>query len=222
MSERLFSINRAHTLIFYLCRIHHRSFVFQRLQRQKWGEGCCRCRLLLCWTLCASPGQNLRTFITKCFKNLRKNYTVPWDIPNWTVVSVCTSQVWTMIRAFRGIVHIKCPSLGPSGIGAHLGRNRLWVRFLALSDNTYIYHIPCSIVHKAYDYLSPFEILRVHMAQSCPRVTFLGPDPTRPVETLTRPDPTRDCRQKVWPNPTRPAARPFPNKYSLQLNNYIY
>ena len=33
--------------------------------------------------------------------------------------------------------------------------------------------------------------------QSCPRITFLGPDPTRPAETLTRPDPTRDCRQKV-------------------------
>ena len=27
------------------------------------------------------------------------------------------------------------------------------------------------------------------LKQSCPRVTFLGPDPTRPVETLTRPDP---------------------------------
>ena len=57
------------------------------------------------------------------------------------------------------------------------------------------------------------------MYQSCPRVTFLGPDPTRPAETLIRPDPTRDCRQKVWPDPTRPAARPFPNMYSLQLNN---
>ena len=29
-------------------------------------------------------------------------------------------------------------------------------------------------------------------SQSCPRVTFLEPDPTRPGETLTRPDPTRD------------------------------
>ena len=27
-----------------------------------------------------------------------------------------------------------CPSLWPSGIGSHLGRNRLWVRFLAVSD----------------------------------------------------------------------------------------
>ena len=31
------------------------------------------------------------------------------------------------------------PSLWPSGIGSHLGRNRLWVRFLAVSD---IYLIP--------------------------------------------------------------------------------
>ena len=46
--------------------------------------------------------------------------------------------------------------------------------------------------------------------QSCPRVTFLGPDPTRPGETLTRPDPTRDCRQKVWPDPTRgPTLPPY-------------
>ena len=27
-----------------------------------------------------------------------------------------------------------CPSLWPSGIGSRLGRNRLWVRFLAVSD----------------------------------------------------------------------------------------
>ena len=27
-----------------------------------------------------------------------------------------------------------CPSLWPSGIGVRLGRNRLWVRFLAVSD----------------------------------------------------------------------------------------
>ena len=33
-------------------------------------------------------------------------------------------------------------ALWPSGIGSRLGRNRLWVRFLALSD---IYHIPCSL-----------------------------------------------------------------------------
>ena len=57
--------------------------------------------------------------------------------------------------------------------------------------------------------------------QSCPRVTFLGPDPTRPGETLTRPDPTRDCRQKVWPDPTRPAARPSTHMCILQLNNYL-
>ena len=33
--------------------------------------------------------------------------------------------------------HLKlafCPSLWPSGIGSRLGRNRLWVRFLAVSD----------------------------------------------------------------------------------------
>ena len=45
---------------------------------------------------------------------------------------------------------------------------------------------------------------------------------TRPDPTRRNVDPTRDCRQKVWPDPTRPAARPFPNMYSLQLNNYIY
>ena len=52
--------------------------------------------------------------------------------------------------------------------------------------------------------------------------SWTRPDPTRPAEMFTRPDPTRDCRQKVWPDPTQPAARPFPNKYSLQLKNYIY
>ena len=32
--------------------------------------------------------------------------------------------------------------------------------------------------------------------QSCPRVTFLGPDPAK-----RWPDPTRDYQQKVWPDP---------------------
>ena len=31
-------------------------------------------------------------------------------------------------------MQLNCPSLWPSGIGAHLRRNRLWVRFLAVSD----------------------------------------------------------------------------------------
>ena len=35
--------------------------------------------------------------------------------------------------------------------------------------------------------------------QSCPQVTFLGPDPAK-----RWPDPTRDCRQKDWPDPARP------------------
>ena len=42
--------------------------------------------------------------------------------------------------------------------------------------------------------------------QSCPRVTFLGSDPTRSGETLTRPA-IADKKS----DPTQPAARPFPN-----------
>ena len=57
--------------------------------------------------------------------------------------------------------------------------------------------------------------------QSCPRVPFLGPDPTRRNLDPTRPDPTRDCWQKVWPDPTRSAVRPFPHICSLRLNNYL-
>ena len=46
--------------------------------------------------------------------------------------------------------------------------------------------------------------------QSCPRVTFLGPDPTRPAETLTRPDPTRRLPTKslTRPDPTRGPTLP--------------
>ena len=46
-----------------------------------------------------------------------------------------------------------------SGIDSRLGRNRLWVLFLAVSD---IY--PMFIVQWAYDYLGPFGLLWVHMA----------------------------------------------------------
>ena len=48
--------------------------------------------------------------------------------------------------------------LWPGGIGAHLGRNRLWVRIPAESD---IYHIPCS--YRAYDYSGPFWVPWEHM-----------------------------------------------------------
>ena len=37
--------------------------------------------------------------------------------------------------------------------------------------------------------------------QSCPRVTFLGPDPTRPAETLTRPDPRLPTKSLTRPDP---------------------
>ena len=55
--------------------------------------------------------------------------------------------------------------------------------------------------------VSPWLELQIHfhcydlwgMDQSCPRVPFLGPDPTR-----RNIDPTRDYQQKVWPDPTRP------------------
>ena len=67
--------------------------------------------------------------------------------------------------------------------------------------------------------ICPSEILTWLRLKSCPRVTFLGPDPITPKPW---PDPSRNTRQKVWPDPTRHAARPFPNMYSLQLNNYIY
>ena len=40
-------------------------------------------------------------------------------------------------------------------------------------------------------------------AQSCPRVIFLGPDPTRPGETSTRPDPRLLTKILTRPDPTR-------------------
>ena len=53
--------------------------------------------------------------------------------------------------------------------------------------------------------------------QSCPLVTFLGSDPTRPDPAKHWPDSTRDCRKKVWPGPTRPTARPFSHMCILFL-----
>ena len=46
---------------------------------------------------------------------------------------------------------MKCPSLWPSGIGTHLGRNKqvVRVRILAVLD-TY--------VHRAYDYPGPYGV----------------------------------------------------------------
>ena len=47
-------------------------------------------------------------------------------------------------------------------------------------------------------------------------------DPTRPDPPERWPDPTRPAITDKKSDPTRPAARPLPNMYSLQLNNYIY
>ena len=60
-------------------------------------------------------------------------------------------------------------------------------------------------------------------SQSCPRVTFLDPDPTRP-------DPTRQYFDPTWPaiadkksDSTRPTARPFPHICIIvQLNNFLF
>ena len=49
---------------------------------------------------------------------------------------------WSWVASMTNI----CPSLWPSGIGAHLWRNRLWVRSLAVSE---INHISCSSVTSA-------------------------------------------------------------------------
>ena len=38
------------------------------------------------------------------------------------------------IKAKDFLQDTRCPSLWPSGIGSRLGRNRLWARFLAVSD----------------------------------------------------------------------------------------
>ena len=56
-----------------------------------------------------------------------------------------------------------CPSLGPSGIGAHLRRDRVGCSIPGSVWNiSYILH-----VHRAYDYLGPFGVLWVHMAWLC-------------------------------------------------------
>ena len=53
-------------------------------------------------------------------------------------------------------------------------------------------------------------------AQSCPRVTFLGPDSTR-----QNVDPTRPAIADQKSYPTRPTTRSFSHMYSLYLNNNL-
>ena len=49
-------------------------------------------------------------------------------------ISYCFRDI--RLRCFPGLILTfhSCPSLWPSGIGSRLVRNRLWVRFLAVSD----------------------------------------------------------------------------------------
>ena len=70
---------------------------------------------------------------------------------------------------------------------------------------------------------TPFEPgdIQVVYRQSCPRVTFLVPDPTRPDPTRQNVDPTRPAIADQKSDPTRPAARSFPHMHSLYLNNNV-
>ena len=58
--------------------------------------------------------------------------------------------------------------------------------------------------HDGYKQIWNVVDINMMVTQSCPRVTFLGPDPAK-----RWPDPTRDCRQKS-DGLTRPDPRPDP------------
>ena len=78
-------------------------------------------------------------------------------------LTICNSSNQNVLqlekKTIRSHVIFYYTLLWSSGIGAHLGRNRLWVRFLAMSD----VYIIISHVHRAYDYLGPFGVLWVHI-----------------------------------------------------------
>ena len=72
---------------------------------------------------------------------------------------------------FIQISSFQLSSLWPSGIGSRLGRNRLWVRFLAVSDIYLMFIEPTItwfpsiiIIMFGFDFLGPFGVLWVHMA----------------------------------------------------------
>ena len=98
--------------------------------------------------------------------------------------------------------------LRPSGIGSRSRRNRLWVRFLAVSD---IY----SRFHRAYDYLGPFRVLWVHMAWHKNCVKKIISLEQRNIMTtwhdswqyvITRPAKIRQIRGPTRSDPTRLAG----------------
>ena len=67
-----------------------------------------------------------------------------------------------------------------------------------------------SIAWSQKQYFLPIRPSKTHTHQSCPRVTFLGPDPTRPGEMLTRPDPRLPTKSLTRPDPTRgPTLPPY-------------
>ena len=59
-----------------------------------------------------------------------------WVISYKPIIDDSPSCPWTVNPSTTcpGSHWRTCPSLWPSGIGSRLGRNRLWVRFLAVSD----------------------------------------------------------------------------------------
>ena len=61
-----------------------------------------------------------------------------------------------------------------------------------------------------------FIVAHTLLDQSCPRVTFFEPDPTR-----RNVDPTRPAIADKKSDPTRPAARPFPNMYNYWIIIFI-
>ena len=131
---------------------------------------------------------------------------------------------------------ITCPyredSIGVADIERRNATRYTWlgpIIFIILIDAL---QLQC-LTHKFIDDTTLFEILRrgqssemnevveelvkwteankMRLNQSCPRVTFLGPGPTR----RNVANPTRPAIFDKKYDPTRPAARPFPYTYSL-------
>ena len=167
--------------------------------------------------------------------------TIAWDLKAWDPHALHPVHPRFWIRLNLTVGYLLSSSSSPLSYSLSSGvRHSGIVNWQYISISTYSFIIIVVVIssssqrhrrrsHRKYDVIGFVIVIMKSMivtkhyscmqfwdmwGQSCPRVTFLGPDPTRPSETLTRPDPTHDCRQKVWPDSTRGPTLP-PHVHSL-------
>ena len=140
---------------------HIKGKIYRALSRVYWHMGLKpgRWKLKICivwkgqsgwwWSGCLECRWRMESEVWICTVSwLYQVWQMWWGVADWSGLGIWSVGVWMIgcqpVEVWRwhgwgvgirtGRVGVWEMEMWPSGIGSHLGRNRLWVRFLAVSD----------------------------------------------------------------------------------------